>query len=100
MKLTQLAKPLLLALALTVAALGCRKTPVNVTDLPGYKPGIVGDPFANAGADTNLLAGAGTNSPTPMTDPNVRKDWPRDHEFFKSDTWSDSIQSSSLWRRR
>jgi peptidoglycan-associated lipoprotein len=86
MKLTQFAKPLLLVLTLTVGALGCRKTPVNETMLPGYKPGVVDDPFANAGGDTNLLAGAGNNNPTPMSDPNLRKDWARDHEIFKADT--------------
>jgi len=86
MKLTQFTKLLLVALTLTIAALGCRKKPVNVTDLPGYKPALVGDPFANAGADTNLLAGAGTNGPTPMTDPNLRKDWPRVREIFQANT--------------
>jgi peptidoglycan-associated lipoprotein len=85
MKPTQLAKSLLLALGLTAAALGCHKRPSNVTDLPGYKPEIVGDPFANAGSDTNLLAG-GTNTPLPMSDPNIRQKWERDHEIFKSDT--------------
>jgi peptidoglycan-associated lipoprotein len=65
-------------------ALGCRKTPVNVTDLPGYKPGVVGDPFATNTTDTALLGG--TNNPTPMTDPNLRKDWARDHDIFKADT--------------
>jgi peptidoglycan-associated lipoprotein len=84
MKPTQLAKSLLFALALTAAALGCHKRPSNVTDLPGYKPEIVGDPFANT--DTNLLAGSGTNAPLPMSNPDLRKDWARDHEIFKADT--------------
>ena len=84
MKLTPFSKPLLLALVLVAAALGCRKTPVNVTDLPGYKPGVIGDPFATNATDTALLAG--TNAPTPMSDPNLRKDWARDHEIFKADT--------------
>jgi peptidoglycan-associated lipoprotein len=84
MKATQPAKSLLFALAITVAALGCHKRPSNVTDLPGYKPEIVGDPFANT--DTNLLAGSGTNTPLPMSNPDLRKDWPRDREIFKADT--------------
>jgi peptidoglycan-associated lipoprotein len=84
MKPTQLAKSLLFALALTAAALGCHKRLSNVTDLPGYKPEIVGDPFATNAIDPNLLAG--TNGPKPMSDPNLRKDWPRDREIFKSDT--------------
>ena len=55
-----------------------------MTDLPGYKPEIVGDPFATNAVDPNLLGG--TNAPRPMSDPNLRKDWPRDREMFKSDT--------------
>jgi peptidoglycan-associated lipoprotein len=84
MKATQLAKSVLFALTLTVAAIGCHKRPSNVTDLPGYKPELVGDPFANT--DTNLLAGGGTNVPLPMSNPDLRKDWPRDREIFKADT--------------
>jgi peptidoglycan-associated lipoprotein len=86
MKRTQLAKLLLLALPLAVAAVGCHKRPSNVTDLPGYKPEPIGDPFANTGNDTNSLAGAGTNAPMPMSNPDIRKDWPRDHQIFKADT--------------
>jgi peptidoglycan-associated lipoprotein len=55
-----------------------------VTDLPGYKPELVGDPFATNAVDPNLLGG--TNAPRPMSDPNLRKDWPRDREIFKADT--------------
>jgi Outer membrane protein and related peptidoglycan-associated (lipo)proteins len=84
MKATQLAKSLLFALAITAAAFGCHKRPSNVTDLPGYKPELVGDPFANT--DTNLLAGSGTNMPLPMSNPDLRKDWPRDHKIFAADT--------------
>jgi peptidoglycan-associated lipoprotein len=83
MKLTQLTKPLLVAITLTIAAIGCRKKPVNVTDLPGYKPALVGDPFATNAFDTNLVT---STEPRPMTDPNIRKDWPRDHEIFKANT--------------
>jgi peptidoglycan-associated lipoprotein len=86
MKLTQLTKLLLVALTLTIVASGCRKRPTNVTDLPGYKPELVGDPFANTGSDTNLPARGGTNEPSPMSNPDVRKDWPRDHEIFKAYT--------------
>src|SRR5690348_17137321 len=84
MKATQLAKSLFLALTLTAAALGCHKRPSNVTDLPGYKPEIVGDPFATNAVDPNMFGG--TNAPRPMSDPNLRKDWARDHEIFKADT--------------
>jgi peptidoglycan-associated lipoprotein len=84
MKATQLAKLLLLSLAITTAAFGCAKRPSNVTDLPGYKPEIVGDPFATNAIDPNSLVG--TNAPLPMSNPDLRKDWPRDRQIFKSDT--------------
>src|SRR5215475_1688383 len=84
MKLTQFAKLLSVVLTCGIIALGCRKTPVNVTELPGYKPGIVGDPFATNGLDTSLVAS--TNGPLPMSDPEKRKDWARDHEVFKANT--------------
>src|SRR6476660_4816631 len=97
MKPTQLAKSLLLALALTVAAFGCAKRPVNVTDLPGYKPEPIGDPFANQGIDTNAFAGAGTNAaPLPMSNPDIRKDWPRDHQVFKAYTVHFEYDSSAV----
>src|SRR6266850_2403204 len=85
MKRTQFARLLLLALTLT-AAFGCHKRPSNVTDLPGYKPEPIGDPFANTGIDTNSLAGSGTNTPLPMSNPDIRKDWPRDRQVFKAYT--------------
>ena len=84
MKATQLTKLLFLALGLTAAALGCHKRPSNVTDLPGYKPEIVGDPFATNAIDPNFVAG--TNGPQPMVDPNIRKDWPRDRKIFAANT--------------
>jgi len=76
------------ALTSSIVALGCHKRPVNVTDLPGYKPQPIGDPFANAGIDTNSnsFPSGGTNGPTPMANPDIRKDWPRDHEIFKANT--------------
>jgi peptidoglycan-associated lipoprotein len=86
MKLTRLTNSLLAGLILAVAGTGCLKKPVNETTLPGYKPQPISDPFANTGADTNLLAGAGTNGPTPMSDPNLRQKWERDHEIFKANT--------------
>jgi peptidoglycan-associated lipoprotein len=84
MKLTAFTKLLLPGLVLALAGLGCWKRPVNVTELPGYKPMAVGDPFATNAADASLFAG--TNGPMPMSDPNLRKDWPRDREIFKADT--------------
>jgi peptidoglycan-associated lipoprotein len=96
MKPTQLAKSLLFVLAITAAALGCHKRPSNVTDLPGYKPQPIGDPFANTGIDTNSLAGVGTNAPVPMSNPDIRKDWPRDRQVFKAYTVHFEYDSSAV----
>lgn len=42
MKLNQLAFPLALALAATLATTGCKRTPVKVTPMPGPAPSMVG----------------------------------------------------------
>jgi len=44
-------------LILMAAVSGCRKTPVNVTTLPGYKPQNVGE--GNPGTPINTNDGAG-----------------------------------------
>lgn len=86
MKLTRFTNSLLAGLILAVAGAGCLKKPVNETKLPGYKPQPISDPFANTGADTNLVTGASTNGPMPMSNPDIRKDWPRDHKIFEAYT--------------
>jgi len=96
MKQIEFAKLLLVALVSTIAAVGCAKRPVNVTDLPGYKPEPIGDPFANQGIDTNAIAGSGTNAPLPMSNPDIRKDWPRDHKVFKAYTVHFDYDSSAV----
>jgi len=95
MKQIEPVKLLLVALMLTIAVAGCAKRPVNVTDLPGYKPEPIGDPFANQGIDTNALAGAGS-TPLPMSNPDIRKDWPRDREVFKAYTVHFEYDSSAV----
>jgi peptidoglycan-associated lipoprotein len=95
MKQIEPVKLLLVALVSAIAMAGCAKRPVNVTDLPGYKPEPIGDPFANTGIDTNALAGAGS-TPLPMSNPDIRKDWPRDHEVFKAYTVHFEYDSSAV----
>ena len=43
MKLNKFANLLVIGLVLTIAASGCRKKPVNTTNLPGQRTGNVGD---------------------------------------------------------
>jgi peptidoglycan-associated lipoprotein len=84
MKLTRLVTPLLLGIALCTVGAGCRKTPVNVTELPGYHPEKVGDPNANDPLKhDNEVAG---REGIPVTDPEIRKNWPRNKEMFAKDT--------------
>ena len=95
MKQIEPVKLLLVALVLTIAVAGCAKRPVNVTELPGYKPEPIGDPFANQGIDTNASAGA-LSTPLPMSNPDIRKDWPRDREVFKAYTVHFEYDSSAV----
>jgi len=89
MKLTDFTKLLVLGLIVTVAATGCRKKPGTITPLPGSRAGNVPEatpapatPFVpSEGVKTAENPGGGFS----QTDPNARKDWPRDREIFKSD---------------
>ena len=85
MKLNKFTYLLVLGLILTVAASGCRKKPGYLTRIPGEKPATVGDlgPGPAVGNQTNSTTDLGN---TPLPDPNLRKDWPRDREIFKADT--------------
>jgi peptidoglycan-associated lipoprotein len=84
MKLSAFTKFLVLGLIVTVASSGCRKKPGQITPLPGSRSGNVPEansapPLANTPAPDAGVTGF------PQTDPNARKDWPRDREMFKSD---------------
>jgi peptidoglycan-associated lipoprotein len=64
------------------AVSGCRKTPVNVTNLPGYKPQNVGE--GNPGTpinpnDTNIVG-------FPQNPPGVHENWPEDPKMFDAQT--------------
>jgi len=62
MKAIKLANLLVIALALTVAAVGCKKKPTNVTPLPG-QPGYVGDGGAAGPGDGGALGEGGAVEP-------------------------------------
>jgi peptidoglycan-associated lipoprotein len=62
MKASRLTYLMVIGLALTFAATGCRKKPTGVTDLPGYRAGAVG------GGDAVPPPGGTFN---PATDPNA-----------------------------
>jgi|SRR5579862_7636359 len=95
MKLTDFTKLLVLGLILTVAAAGCRKRPGTITPLPGHVGNTVPEATPNpALTDNNTGLKADTTGGFPQNDPNIRKDWPRDHEIFKSDTVHFDFDSS------
>jgi peptidoglycan-associated lipoprotein len=75
-------------LLLSLALAGCKKHPGYLTVLP---PGATHNPKDSdsslaLGTNTSPLTTDPTYSGTPIADPNLRKDWPRDSEIFKSDT--------------
>jgi peptidoglycan-associated lipoprotein len=99
MKLTAFVRTLPIAIALAIAATGCHKNPENMTNLPGYRKGMVGEVPEDANANTTGIASSGisTNesiSGIPMSDPSTRADWPRDRQVFKSDTVHFDFDSS------
>src|SRR5215471_1072252 len=84
MKVIKFSTLITLALLLTVAFSGCRKRPVGVTTLPGYgKTGVAETP---PGPPINPENPSGEITPSPLANPDLRKDWPRDREMFRMDT--------------
>ena len=86
MKLTDFSKLLFLALILTIPAAGCRKRPQTITPLPGRTGNNVSDATTAPALTDNTQLKTDNLGNTPVTDPDIRKNWPRDHEIFKSDT--------------
>ena len=90
MKLTYFNKLAVLGLILTVAAVGCRKRPGQITPLPGSRAGNVPEATTAPPLTDNNPALKGENTPGgggfPVPNPDERKNWPRDREIFKSDT--------------
>ena len=98
MKLNKFANLLVIGLVLTIAASGCRKKPVNTTNLPGPRTGNVGD------SDRAKLIGSGeppittTDIPgeRPSNSPDLHKDWIKDSQTLKADTVYFDFDSSVI----
>jgi peptidoglycan-associated lipoprotein len=94
MKLTKFTKLLVFGLVVSVAAAGCRKRPGQITPLPAR----TGSSVPEANNAPPLVDNGGPKAETTggfsQTDPNARKDWPRDREIFKSDTAHFDFDSS------
>jgi len=81
-----------------MAVTGCKTQHYGVTKLPP-------DKSASSGSDGGIPPGGtlnpdgklgGSGEPTPVSDPNLRKDWPRDKEIFKADTVHFDYDSSVI----
>jgi len=98
MKLTDFTKLLVLGLFLTLAASGCKKHPGQITPLPGRTGSNVPEATAAPAltSDNTGLNPESTSGGFVQTDPNARKDWPRDRDIFKSDTVHFDFDSSSV----
>ncbi len=93
MKVTKFSNLLGLGLVLTIGVIGCKSTHYGVTKLP--------DPGPTAGSNGGLTPTPPVNpneNPfgTPVANPDIRKDWPRDREIFKADTVHFDYDSSVI----
>ena len=101
MKLIKISNVILFGLVLTLPTVGCKKKYAGVTPLPGpgAQTGTASATDTGPGKaliDDGLKPASDNLSSTAITDPDKRKDWPRDHEVFKSDTVHFDYDSSSL----
>jgi peptidoglycan-associated lipoprotein len=93
MKLISFAKLLTLSIIVTVAAAGCRKTPVNVTDLPGARAHAPKDNPELAQPLTGPTNGVDTTSVGIPTGPG-HPGWIENAEKFKAHTVHFEFDSS------
>lgn len=102
MKLSNLSTVTVFAFALSLAAIGCRTRSSMVTPLAS-SAGTAHQPVA-ATAPGNPLTTDGqpvsqdvtSSSNNSLTDPAIRKDWPRDREIFNADTVHFDYDSSNI----
>ena len=98
MKLTDFTKLLVLALILATGASACRKRPGQITPLPGRVGNNVSEatpaPPITPSNENGGVKAENTGGGFPVPNPDERKNWPRDHEIFKSDTVHFDFDSS------
>jgi peptidoglycan-associated lipoprotein len=99
MKVTQSSNLILFALTLSIATFGCRSKSGYITKLPDSSAPTAhttdatpGKPVIDEGSKVNSGDVAGNG----ITDPDLRKDWPRDREIFKTDTVHFDLDSSVI----
>src|SRR5262249_49469182 len=70
--------------------------PVNITPLPAGMTESPTNVPSSGSLENAPKIDSGDVTGRPQTDPNLRKDWPRDREIFKSDTVHFDFDSSVL----
>jgi peptidoglycan-associated lipoprotein len=106
MKLNKFANLLVIGLVVCVAASGCKKKPVNVTELPGSRAGKAPEMPPGSAIATGEAPGAtpgpGATSPTdtsggiPSNSPDRFKDWLEDAQALKAETVYFDFDSSVI----
>ena len=100
MKLNKFTSLLVVGLVMCVAAVGCKKKPTGVTDLPGYRPGAVAGPGAASPIGGNPTPVSSTpvdnQFGTPSNLPGVHDGWPEDRGILAAQTVYFDFDSSVL----
>ena len=90
MKLNKFASLLVIGLVMCVAASGCKKKPVTVTELPGSRAGKVGEPPPGGAIKPSegpgAVPGPEVTGGTPSNQPNLHEGWPEDAQALKAQT--------------
>jgi peptidoglycan-associated lipoprotein len=92
---------LVIALALTMIASGCRKRPGYLTTLPNGSTLKTPDAGPGGAIDSTGTQGTGMTSEqfkegTPMNDPSTHQGWPENAEQFKANTVYFAFDSSAV----
>ena len=100
MKLNQIAKPLALTLALSLAALGCKSTKGVITPLGDKTGGAGQDPNANLGDAGKLDSAAGVAGNTPLDPDRIKQTrhdgYTQHRDTFQADTVHFAYDSSNV----
>jgi peptidoglycan-associated lipoprotein len=98
MTLNKFSNPALFGLILALAAAGCKTKPTSsVTKLPDPQPTQVAQAgTAKPVVDDSTKPSSEDVKSKEISDPNIRKDWPRDREIFKTDTVHFDFDSSVI----
>jgi peptidoglycan-associated lipoprotein len=100
MKLNKFTNLLVIGLVLCFAAAGCKKKPVNVTELPGSRAGKVGDvgsapPISGNPAVSATPTDVGTSG-TPSNPAELHAGWIKDAEALRAQTVYFDFDSSVI----